>query len=631
MKKISFVVVFLLGFASVSFANAFGSTEPEDRWFLQATTSPLVSLSVLNSKMLELPKSVRENIINDGNGANSLPVSSLKAVSASSYSDYQVLGTRSSYDDINNDDLTNLKKLVLAEALENKGRYINNMASFCQRLLSRKTWVMPAHLSKVEKGDAIDLGAVDIAEVLSWTVYLFRSKLPKQTVNSLIKEIDARIFQNYVSKNMTWMGFNKGTQLGNWNPWCNYKIVLSLSLLKDNISDDTKRAVFDKSKRSVSAFVNSYNSDGYNYEGPAYWQQSIPNLFKYLELLKVNGYSFEISTSLLQKSLEYIQNMYISGEYFVNFGDAPPKVYFLPVDIYNASKSINNQSMVSFSLFLAQRNNVSSRPTRGTITQAISTIVNYHQLSAKGGPSFKRAVYYNSGQVALGRTYDNNKGFIFAAKGGNNGDNHSHNDVGNFILYYQGYPVFIDLGVGTYTKQYFSKERHNLMAMQSQYHNVPRINGIDQRAGSAYSATSPNFSSNDSGLRFSVDLKSAYPENAMINSYRRTFSFSYLNPQITLTDRLDSKKAGGSAELLLMSVNKPELRGAGEIILTIENKTRVSLKYNKTILKPIIEKVNLNDATLKKNWGRAVVYRIHLQFIKVTSGINEGTITIKPL
>jgi hypothetical protein len=43
-----------------------------------------------------------------------------------------------------------------------------------------------------------------------------------------------------------------------------------------------------------------------------------------------------------------------------------------------------------------------------------------------------------------------------AIKGGNNGESHNHNDVGSFIIYTDGEPLFIDPGVGEYTAKTFS-------------------------------------------------------------------------------------------------------------------------------------------------------------------------------
>src|SRR5690606_39665769 len=55
---------------------------------------------------------------------------------------------------------------------------------------------------------------------------------------------------------------------------------------------------------------------------------------------------------------------------------------------------------------------------------------------------------------------------FFAAKGGYNNESHNHNDIGSFILYKEGKPLFIDAGVGTYTKKTFSNERYDIWTMQ---------------------------------------------------------------------------------------------------------------------------------------------------------------------
>lgn len=601
-------------------------------YLLQNDKNPLASFEEVNQKMSMLPEAVRKTILNNGDRTYGLSTSSIKAISSSSYSDYQTLGTRSSYDDINNDDLGNLKNLILAECISNNSKYIPKMEYFVQRLLGRKTWVMPAHIEKIQKGDLIDLGVVDIAEVLGWTIHLFENKLSKNIVEKVVNELDKRVFQNYISNNMSWMGFTPGVQLGNWNPWCNYKVVLSLSLLDNKIKKSTQRAVFEKSNRSISKFVDQYSSDGYSVEGPVYWQQSILNLFKYEELLKIKGYPIALDKEFLNKSLQYIQDMYISGDYYVNFGDATPKVYFFPVDIYNASKRINNQKMISFALFLSKRNNVGSKPTRGTITQALSTILNFKELTnTNGNPSFQRGIFYSNDQVVVARTYNNNKGFIFSAKGGNNGENHSHNDIGSFILYYQGYPVFIDLGVGTYSKEYFSTSRYTLMATQSQYHNTLKISNSDQRHGKDFLSINPKYNSDKNGMKFSLDLQKAYPKNSGVNSINRSFFVSYLKPEVTITDRLDFGKTNGKVEQIFMSLSKPVIKSKGEIVLTIENKSNIVLSYNKDKFKATVEEIRVTDSEIKKNWGKNVIYRLHFESLDMNSRMNVSMITIKAL
>jgi hypothetical protein len=65
------------------------------------------------------------------------------------------------------------------------------------------------------------------------------------------------------------------------------------------------------------------------------------------------------------------------------------------------------------------------------------------------------AVHFHSTGLHLFRT----KGFDVALNAGNNGVSHNHNDTGSIILFKEGTPVLIDVGVETYTAKTFSPER----------------------------------------------------------------------------------------------------------------------------------------------------------------------------
>ena len=70
------------------------------------------------------------------------------------------------------------------------------------------------------------------------------------------------------------------------------------------------------------------------------------------------------------------------------------------------------------------------------------------------------------------------EGLCLAAQGGTNGQSHNHNDVGNFVVYADGLPAIIDVGVETYTAKTFSSPRYGIWTMQSAYHNCPTIDGV---------------------------------------------------------------------------------------------------------------------------------------------------------
>jgi hypothetical protein len=80
-------------------------------------------------------------------------------------------------------------------------------------------------------------------------------------------------------------------------------------------------------------------------------------------------------------------------------------------------------------------------------------------------------------------------GFFLSFKSNHNGESHNHNDVGSFVLYRDGIPLFVDVGVDHYSGFTFSKERFNLWYLRSEYHNLPVINGKAQKPGKNYRGT----------------------------------------------------------------------------------------------------------------------------------------------
>ena len=55
-----------------------------------------------------------------------------------------------------------------------------------------------------------------------------------------------------------------------------------------------------------------------------------------------------------------------------------------------------------------------------------------------------------------------------------------------WVLYINSIPVFLDAGVGTYTRKTFSSERYSIWTMQSNYHNLPMINGVPEHVAVRY-------------------------------------------------------------------------------------------------------------------------------------------------
>lgn len=121
------------------------------------------------------------------------------------------------------------------------------------------------------------------------------------------------------------------------------------------------------------------------------------------------------------------------------------------------------------------------------------------------------------------------QGFFLSFKGGHNNESHNHNDVGSFVVSFNGGPVLIDVGVETYEAKTFGARRYEIWTMQSSYHNLPEINGLMQRFGEEYRALEARFVPADGpegADRFSLDLSRAYGEDALVNRWYREMTFN---------------------------------------------------------------------------------------------------------
>src|SRR5574340_1658993 len=125
----------------------------------------------------------------------------------------------------------------------------------------------------------------------------------------------------------------------------------------------------------------------------------------------------------------------------------------------------------------------------GTLLRALPDIFETAGIATPAQPPYPRDVWLEGTQIMAAREKEgSDRGIYLAAKGGHNAESHNHSDVGSFLVYLDGQPVLVDAGVGTYTKQTFSSQRYEIWTMQSAYHNVPTVHGIQQGAGREFAA-----------------------------------------------------------------------------------------------------------------------------------------------
>jgi hypothetical protein len=203
----------------------------------------------------------------------------------------------------------------------------------------------------------------------------------------------------------------------------------------------------------------------------------------------------------------------------------------------------------------------------------------------------------------IGLLVARDKHFALAVKAGNNGESHNHNDVGSVILYKDGQPVLIDIGVETYTARTFSAERYDIWTMQSAWHNLPSFGGVMQRDGAEFAARDVEVTLEPQVATFTADIAGAYPAEARLRSYRRRVTM-YKGRNVVIEDTHDGDLA---AELSLMFAVRPEL---GPASLTLPGLATIALEGAGRMR---LEESAVTDARLRTAWPERL-YRVLVPF-----------------
>jgi hypothetical protein len=196
-------------------------------------------------------------------------------------------------------------------------------------------------------------------------------------------------------------------------------------------------------------------------------------------------------------------------------------------------------------------------------------------------------------------------GFFVAAKGGHNAESHNHNDVGNFVVYMDGKPILIDIGVETYSRKTFSSRRYEIWTMQSAWHNLPTIETLMQSPGREYAARDVRYEADDDHAQLKLDIAGVYPREAGLKSWVRTVRLDR-GRDVAVTEQYALDKPAGKIMLSLVTPCKVSKQGNGRLLLETgdqgEPRLAVRVIYDETKLKPTVETVPVEDGRLRTVW-----------------------------
>lgn len=533
-----------------------------------------------------------------------------QVVKATDYLEFERTGNRQIMEKPFGDNNQAIMQLLLAELAEGKGRFIDQLINGVFHTCEMTSWALSAHLITQPSHRAlpdsqyqlIDLTAGDLGGLLSWTYYFMHDEFDKidpEISKRLYRELDKRIMTPYLeNNNFWWLAWNyKGQMVNNWNPWCNSNALMTFMLLEDN-PDRLSDAVY-RSMISVDRFLNYVHSDGACEEGPSYWGHASGKALDYLVLLEyiTNGKISVFDNSQIKSMGEYIAKSYVGNGWVVNFADASAKGGGDPYLIYRYGKAVDSDELKQFASMLNSKNGISF--TGRDVFRTLEALRISDEL-ANYTEKYKSSnfTWYPETEFCYLR---NDKAF-FAAKGGYNDESHNHNDAGTFSLWVNNTPVIIDAGVGTYTKQTFSSERYSIWTMQSNYHNLPMINGVPQKYGRKFKANDAKASKNS----FSVEIASAYPDEAAVESWVRSYKFS--KNSLTISDDFKLSESKSPNVINFMTWGDVDIQNNGIVFITIDG-VKVKLNYDSDLFELKKETVEISDKRLSDVWGNKI-YRL---------------------
>ena len=519
---------------------------------------------------------------------------------------------------------SHLALFCLAEAVEYRRRFLPAVIEGIWQLLGEPVWYPPAHANYRENDPMprfdlprTDLFCAETGATLACAVQLLGRELESESAELLnwIREycIERVIMPIEEERIPEW--WLKGEN--NWGPWCASNVAMTAFTFLRDQPERLARLIL-KLAGVCERFYDRYAPDGGCDEGAGYFMVAGVRMMIFLDL--VNTYTGNVCSQIYSEEKfrnigDYITKVHLAGPWFASMADSPAKFNRMNAGLLNHFAELSgSRKLAEFSVDAAfgfAPRGVSEIPDgladKGTflhlvLLDELAQIFWLPEKLVRCDGSGESLTILPDLQFYRFRQNPKNpgKGTVLCIKGGHNGENHNHNDVGQFELFRDGKPVIIDCGATDYTRFTFSEHRYENRYLNSSGHNVPMLNGVLQSPGGEFAARILNLSD-----EVSIEIAGAYPaESGVASCVRR----AALAPDGTaLIEEAVSGSGRITVELPLYCAVKPEWTPEGFRIAGMMLKlSGIAMEH--------LEEIPLDDVRLKLAWGTAL-WCIHLKTV----------------
>lgn len=399
---------------------------------------------------------------------------------------------------------------ILSIVYPDEKKFITELEEIIFDICNEYSWQLPAHRPKDNwnRRDDIDLFAAETGLYLAEIKYILGNRLNPVLVNRITMELEWRILKSFETYTFWWEELKS-----NWASVC------SGSVGGVFLYESPER--FENISHRISACMENYlsgiNDEGSTSEGAGYWAYGFSFYALYHDLLRryTDGEKDGFKNKKVENLSGFLTNLYFDEDNVVLFSDTV----------------LGTRYPIWLLAFLQKEYGIAMPPkSKGDIglekfSYAIRSILYYGEISDN---EFKvsGSIYYKELQWYI----EKNPLYSIAVKGGNNAEEHNHNDIGSFMVINNKRVVLSELGRGEYTADYCGDNRYSCLEPSAQGHSIPVINGAFQQYGSEYYG---EMDVQDNIV--SIDMKNAYPVE--IASFIRKFQM--FEEKIILTDTFD--------------------------------------------------------------------------------------------
>ena len=479
-----------------------------------------------------------------------------------------------------------LQPLVLAECLENQGRFRPLLNQVLHAFATEPTWTLPAHdvsLSSFHRQSYfVDLGAASFGADLAEALYLLGDRLDPAVRQELQAALAERIFNPIrhslaTGEGTYWLGSRTARVQNNWNAVCLAGVVGAACAV---LPDRADRALFVAAGEHYSTyFVNGLEADGYCEEGPGYWAFGFGHYAMLRStLLATTGGRLELFDTVKKRQIAaYGFRIQLASHRVPPFEDCRFGVLADPdVTAYcNQVFGFGVPGGVAHPILAPDHLAALFLP----VTPCPPALSLAHSAAAPAASFPGDFSWFKPAGVLVCRpSPGTNHLFSAAIKAGGNGS-HSHNDIGSFVIGVGDQILAGDPGGPfAYNNKVFGPERFTYKILNSFGHPVPVVAGQLQSDATRLHPRVTRTHFGAGGEDISIDLKSAYPVPEL-KSLVRTLHFSRSGPgAVVIEDQVKFSQPMAFSEGLptLGSVKRLDARtlelslGGQSVAVTVE-------------------------------------------------------------